>query len=150
VVLRHRGLQAVVLVLAVLASVAGLGGLMAYGERNPGHHDLTPELFGSLGDALRRDGVRTVVADYWIAYALSFQTRERIIATPTATVRYRPYQEQVAAAGARTYVFFRGQPDGAKLEAAARAAGIGYRKEAVGDVEIFRFDQPVGQPPAPD
>jgi hypothetical protein len=150
VVLRRPWLHVGALALATLVSVAGVHGLIAYGDRHPGHHDLTPDRLGALGEALHREGVRTVVADYWIAYALSFQTRERIIATPTATVRYRPYQEQVADAGARTYVFFHGQPDGAKVEAGARAADVPYRKLAVGGFDVFLFDRPVGSPPPPD
>jgi 4-amino-4-deoxy-L-arabinose transferase-like glycosyltransferase len=148
--LPHAGLQLAFFALVALTSVASIHGLIAYGDRHPGHHDLTPDRLGALADTLRREGVRTVVADYWIAYALSFEARERIIATPTGKVRYRPYQERVAAAGARTYVFFQGQPDGPKLVAAARAAGIGYRTQVVGSFDVFLFDQPVGQPPQPD
>lgn len=150
VVARRPVAQLAVVGLAVLTTVASLHSLMAYGHRYPGHHDLTPERLGGLARALEGERVRTVVADYWIAYALSFQSRERIIATPTGKVRYRPYQERVAAAGARTYVFYRGQPDGAKVEDAARAAGIGYRKLAVDTFDVFLFDQPIGQPPPPD
>ena len=149
-VLRHPGFHLAVVAVAALTTVASLQGLMDYGRRNPGHHDLTPEHLGALGETLERQGVHDVVADYWIAYSLSFQTRERIIATPTATVRYRPYQQRVAAAGARAYAFFRGEPDAAKVEAAARAAGIGLRKLAVGNIDVLLFDQPVGQPPSPD
>jgi hypothetical protein len=123
---------------------------MENGKRNPGHHDLAPVRVGALSAALQRDGVRMVVADYWIAYALTFESRERIIATPTYTVRYRPYQERVAAAGARAYVFFHGQGQGAELEAAAREAGIGVRKQAVGPFDVWLFDRPVGHPPPPE
>ena len=139
-VLRNATAHFAVFVLVAVSSAASLNGLMAYGNRNPGHHDLTPDRLGALGDALQREGVRTVLADYWIAYALSFETRERIIATPTDTVRYRPYQDQVAAGGADAYVFFRGHPDGAKAEAHARAAGIGHRKQTVGGFDVLLID----------
>ena len=105
---------------------------MAFGDRYPGHHDLTPQRLRPLSEALEREGVRTVVADYRIAYALSFETRERIIATPMYTVRYRPHQERVAAAGARTYVFFQGQPQVTDLLEEARVFGVGHRELTLG------------------
>jgi 4-amino-4-deoxy-L-arabinose transferase-like glycosyltransferase len=150
-VLRRPPLQLGVLALLVFTTVAGLQGLMDYGKQNPGHHDLTPRRLGKLADALEREGVRTVVADYWIAYALSFESRERIIATPKpGQVRYGPYQRQVADAGARTYVYFQGQSWGEAVEAAARDADIGTRKLTVDGFDIYLFDQPVGHPPPPD
>ena len=94
--------------------------------------------------------MRTVVADYWIAYALSFETRERIIATPMYTVRYRPHQERVAAAGARTYVFFQGQPQVTDLLEEARVFGVGHRELTLGRFVVLLFDQPLGDPPPPD
>jgi 4-amino-4-deoxy-L-arabinose transferase-like glycosyltransferase len=149
-VLRRRSVQLGVLGLVVLTTVAGLQGLMDFGKRNPGHHDLTPRRLGNLADALEREGVRTVVADYWIAYALSFETRERIIATPNpGQVRYGPYQRKVADAGARTYVYFQGQTWGEAIEAAARDADVGTRKLTVDGFDIYLFDQPVGRPPPP-
>jgi hypothetical protein len=149
-VFRRPAAHLAVLGVAALTSVAGLYGLMSYAERNPGHHDLTPMDLGPLVDILDREGVRTVVADYWIAYTLSFETREQIIATPTYTARYRPYQQRVAAAGPRTYVFFHEDPEGARVETAATAAGIGHRKVTVAGFDVYLFAQPVGHPPPPD
>src|SRR5581483_3086030 len=145
--LRRPSAQLAVFALLAASRVASLNGLMDYGERNPGHHDLTPNRLGPLADALEREGVRTVVADYWIAYARSFETPERITATPTATVRYRPYRDKVAAAGARNYVFFQGQPEGATLASAALSAGVRVRKLPVEGFDVFLFDRPVGVPP---
>jgi len=59
------------------------------------------EVTGSLDSVIRfsqRAGIRTMYADYWTAYRLSFESREKIIATPIPgeeLVRYAPYQEIV-------------------------------------------------------
>lgn len=149
-VLRQPLAQLAVLGVVVVTSVASIAGVIDFGRRNPGHHDLTPLKLGELADTLEREGIRTVVADYWIAYSLSFESKERIIATPTGRSRYRPYQEKVAAAGARNYVFFDGQSEAATLESAAQAAGVGHRRLVVGRFVVLMFDHDMGQPPAPD
>jgi hypothetical protein len=38
-----------------------------------------------------------VLANYWIAYRITFESSERIIASPSGFWRYRPYHDAVAA-----------------------------------------------------
>jgi hypothetical protein len=74
-----------------------------------------PRSFTPLIDELDRLGLDRVYADYWIAYDLDFDTKERIIAVenqfgslsyrdgqatppPDPIVRYKPYQTEVQAA----------------------------------------------------
>ena len=81
-----------------------------------------PSNFGPLIATLDSLGLDRVYADYWIAYRLTFATRERIVAVenqfdavsfhhgqaelpPDPNVRYRPYEREVAAAP-HGFVFF--------------------------------------------
>ena len=67
----------------------------------------TPRDLGPLISALDKLGLDHVYADYWIAYRLDFDTRERIIAAnPGTLIRYPPYVRQVRAAR-HAFVFFR-------------------------------------------
>ncbi len=56
---------------------------------------------GDLLAALDHAGVRHVWTTYWAAYRISFESRERVVATPLASdqmLRYPPYQAAVQAA----------------------------------------------------
>lgn len=141
--LRRPPVQMAALGLAALASVVGLASIMDYARDNPGHHDLSPRRLGALADELERREIDTVAADYWIAYALSFETDEDVIATPTGTVRYQPYQRRVEAAGMTDYVFFRGSLESADLEKKARKQGIGYEQLMVDEFVLYRLERPL-------
>jgi hypothetical protein len=52
-----------------------------------------------------------VIADYWIAYPISFESREEVIATSSAFVRYGPHDELVRSQPAPAFVFYTGAAD---------------------------------------
>jgi len=54
--------------------------------------------------ALDNAGTRHVVADYDLAYVLTFETDERIVAAPDGEPRYPPHSEEVLADPRRAYV----------------------------------------------
>jgi hypothetical protein len=83
-----------------------------------------PRSYSPLISTLDQLGLDRVYADYWIAYRLDFDTRERIIAvenqfsgvrfvdgqaipSPDPEVRYRPYDREVEAAPRHGFVFWR-------------------------------------------
>ena len=92
--------------------------------------DLDPAL-----RALDRHGVDRVLAPYAIAYRVSFETDERIIATPTGQTRYGLHQRLVLASPAPAYVFVAGSRDDAVN--AQRLPARGYRREAVGGWAVY-------------
>jgi hypothetical protein len=51
----------------------------------------------AIAAALEARGVRYGIADYWIAYSVTFLTNERVIMSSTNRVRIREYQRRVAA-----------------------------------------------------
>lgn len=88
-------------------------------------NDLTPLL-----RVLERGGADRVLANYWIAYRISFESRERIVATSTGFVRYEPHDRLVRSTPTRAYVFVRG----ARVERMQRPNLLarGYRRLTAG------------------
>lgn len=93
--------------------------------------------------SLRREHIETVRADYWIAYRLAYATDERIVGSPTSTVRFPSYENRVRAAEARgtaALVLFNDQV--ATLDAGLppfdrHAAYRSYRRKEVGVWTVF-------------
>jgi 4-amino-4-deoxy-L-arabinose transferase-like glycosyltransferase len=88
------GLAAGGVVVAGAISVAGLVQLEQQGRYAPLRvpADIAPVL-----DTLDTHGVDRVLANYWIAYRITFESDERIIASPSGFWRYRPYHDAVRA-----------------------------------------------------
>ena len=94
-----------------------------------------PADIGPLVSVLERESAHRVLADYWIAYRLSFETDERILATSTGFVRDLQADRIVRSASRPAYVFLAGS----RTEAAARArltAG-GYRRLLAGGFVVY-------------
>ena len=70
-----------------------------------GPADLEPVL-----ETLERSGVDRVRANYWIAYRITFESDERVIASP-GFWRYQPYRDLVAADPSPGWVFVAGSPE---------------------------------------
>ena len=67
-----------------------------------------PASMTSLISTLHDHQARYVLADYWIAYRLSFESGEKVIATSTTTMRYQPYDSVVRASARPAWVFVEG------------------------------------------
>ncbi len=115
--------------------------------------DLTP-----LISTLDRLGVDRLYADYWLAYALTFDTKERIIAaqnkftrltfaggqaTPSDDPynRYGPYQTEVKAAR-HGFVFFRARRRSNAIP--TELSRHGYRRYVVGPFAVYVLPRAVG------
>ncbi len=66
--------------------------------------------WADLVATLENEGVKCGYAGYWLAYAITFLTDERLIISPGAEyddcqVRYGPYARQVALASRKAYIF---------------------------------------------
>lgn len=141
----------VVLALGLAVSVATLQRMDAY---NPGANEppKAPRNLAPLVATLDRLRLDHVYADYWLAYVLDFDTRERIVAAqnefkgvtfaggqalPTLdpSPRYAPYEAEVNAAARRGFVFFR-RGIGA-VPIVAQLARHGYRRYLVGPFAIY-------------
>jgi hypothetical protein len=102
-----------------------------------------PRDLGPLVSALDRLGLKHVYADYWLAYRLDFDTRERVLAVESRfaalpsfqeDVRYRPYDREVKRAR-HGFVFYR-QAVGS-LPIVPQLEQHGYRRHVVGSYVIY-------------
>jgi hypothetical protein len=102
-----------------------------------------PRDLGPLLSALDRLGLEHVYADYWLAYRLDFDTRERIVAVESRfaalpssreDVRYRPYERAVKRAR-HGFVFYR-QTVGS-VPMVPQLEQQGYRRHVVGSYVIY-------------
>ncbi|HEX2062936.1 MAG TPA: glycosyltransferase family 39 protein, partial [Acidimicrobiales bacterium] len=134
-----RSPQLVAAGVAVAASVAVLGPIV---EFEAPAYDLNPPRLGPLVSALDRLGVRAAYADYWLAYRLTFETGERIVATPVAFVRHRPLDEEVRRAGASTFLLYRGSPEDARFRTALTQRGVPFERVPVSAFVIYSLGQP--------
>jgi hypothetical protein len=102
-----------------------------------------PRDLGSLVSALDTLGLKHVYADYWLAYRLDFDTRERIVAAESRfaaipsgqeDVRYRPYERAVRRSR-HGFVFYRPTVDSVAIVPLLEQQG--YRRHVVGSYVIY-------------
>ena len=132
-------------------SVVSVPRMQAWFEK-PQPIPYAPRDFSPLIATLDSLGVDRVYADYWIAYRLTFATRERIVAIENrfdavtfrngrATlpsdpgVRYRPYERKVAADAEHGFVFFRRTLRSVPI--AGQLERHGYERHTVGPFVVF-------------
>ncbi|MBA2371142.1 MAG: hypothetical protein H0V71_05805, partial [Chloroflexi bacterium] len=86
-------------------------------------------------DLLEREGERYVLADYWIAYRLSFESAEHVIATSTGFVRYQPHDRLVRASDHPARVF--GVASTVEPTLRQRLVAAGYRRHRAGNWLVY-------------
>ncbi len=86
---------------------------------------------------LDRLGVDSVYASHWVAYRLTFETDERIIAIPDDFgIPYPPYLRHVKQSAKPAWVYVAGTPDADRWIELNDAAGIPMRKVRTGHYDI--------------
>jgi hypothetical protein len=135
--------RAVVMVLASLLAFSVVAFTIDVAHDNPLSVDLTPPRMQPLARALDQSGVRDVYADYWIAYPLTFATKERIAASPVDAVRSASFAARAASAPHSTYVVFRGRPRDTALARVLQQRSIPFRHIDAGMFSIYLLDQHV-------
>jgi hypothetical protein len=157
---------AAILALALAVSVVTLHRMDEWFRGRPSHtthakglgprHTVqwVPRDLGPLVSALDTLGLDHVYADYWLAYRLDFDTRERIVATESRfeglrfergqaipsfqpDVRYRPYDREVRRAR-HGFVFYRQTVRSVPI--VARLEQHGYRRHVVASYVVYAPD----------
>lgn len=133
--LAGRVRAALALAAAAVLSLAGVRAIEdtgMYAARVPNVR--VPKDVSPLISGLEREGATRVFADYWLAYRITYESGERIIATSTDFVRYEPHDRLVRSSPSPAYAFVRG----ASVEASRRRALMarGYRR-VVDDGFVF-------------
>jgi hypothetical protein len=133
--------RAVVMVLASILAFSMVAFTIDVANNNPFSVDLTPPRVQPLVHALDRAGVRDVYADYWIAYPLTFATKERIAASPVDAVRSASFAARAASAPHSTYVVFRGRPRDTALRQALEQRSVLFRHIDAGMFSVYLLDE---------
>jgi hypothetical protein len=100
-------------------------------QARTGHIDV-PDDLGPLLAALERRGDRTVVANYWLAERVTFESGERILAN---SHRYPKFTERVSASKSPAHVFVAGTT--AERRARPRLLAEGYERIPVDGFVLY-------------
>jgi hypothetical protein len=105
-----------------------------------------PTSFVSLERALAEHGTTRLWSNYWVAYRLTFETHERVIAAAVVNDRYPPFARDVASADPpAAHVFLTGTRDDVAFRAGLLARRIGYRLYQAGSQwTVYLPDRAVG------
>lgn len=139
-----RARQIGVLALGTLLGVVTVSALLGRADEEPEFVDLSPPRLGALEETLDAAGVDRVYADYWIAYPLTFETRERIVGTPVDAVRSARFDGMVRAEDPSTYVVFRGSARDRSLTTALRSGGHRYERVETREFAVYMLTERVG------
>jgi hypothetical protein len=127
----HRIARITVLVGVVAVSAIGIRSLR--GQTSPYAPDIhVPTSMVSLEHSLSQHQVHYVWANYWIAYRLTFETREQVIAASAMDARYEPYQTIVSAATHPAFVFLSASRDNRAFAHRMGSSHIRYADWTVG------------------
>ena len=135
-----------VVALALTLMITGVGLIRLHGiSEAPG----SAHRVGNVGDlvpaigVLEAQGIDAVYGDYWVAYRITFETEERVVATSSSGVpRYPRYSEHVRGSDRSAWVVMQGD----QLDQLRRALdGLGVRAEVfdAGDFAVVVPDRPV-------
>ena len=135
---------AIALLVPVLA-VSTLTGLWNIPPGNAGvvFGRLVPTSIDPLISSLRKERVDAVFADYWIAYRLTFESRERIIGSALADERYPPYGRTVRRNPSSGWVFLEETLAEFQFRDHLVAMGIPYRTWRTGGFAVYVPATPV-------
>lgn len=86
---------------------------------------------------LERERADRVLANYWIAYRISFESRERIIATSTGFVRYEPHDRLVRSSAHPAHVYLLGTL--AERDARPELLRRGYQRLTAGGFAAYVY-----------
>jgi hypothetical protein len=94
-----------------------------------------------LVQVLDQADVDRVITGFWLAYKLTWETEEAIIATPIAMNRYSPYGAEVAAADEIGYVYNNFEPAQVEnadvMRGALSAQGITFTERLAGGYTVI-------------
>ncbi len=102
-----------------------------------------PKSLDPLISSLRAEDVDAVFADYWIAYRLTFESRERIIGSALEGERYPPYGRVVRRNPSPGWVFPEGTPADLQFRDHLVQTGIPYRTWRTGGFAVYVPASPV-------
>ena len=98
---------------------------------------LVPKSMGPLISSLKAEHVGAVFSDYWIAYRLTFESRERVIGSAVDGERYRPYGEMARRNPAPGWVFLEETLAEVQFRGYLERRGIPFRTWRKGGFAVY-------------
>lgn len=143
--------RVLIAVLFGLMAVASVGQLSTMGDGDSGMaSNLPPPVeMGELIRTLKAERIDAVYADYWVAYRLTFESRESIIAMGVPANRYKPYERHVRTSPRPAWVHVSGSLADQQFTAGLEAKGIAYKALRAGRWAIYVPARPVGPEEVP-
>ena len=140
-----RRAAAVLLAAALVVTGLGLWRLQTVSEASgPPHLVGMLDSLDEVVSVLDHEGIHAVHADYWIAYRLTFETDERIIASPSAgALRYPPYGDAVRNADQAAWIVTSGSSQEQAMRDRLDELGVGYRVVPAGEFSVVLTDRNV-------
>jgi hypothetical protein len=142
--LSSRRAASIALVATLCITLIGMQRLHAVSELDGSRYRI-----GNVGDLdpvieeLDRLGIDAVYGDYWVAYRLDFETKERIVATPSWGIpRYDPYIRTVDASPRSAYVIS-GHTQEVAFTEEAQKKGFTFERHPAGEFLIVIPSRPV-------
>jgi hypothetical protein len=132
---RRRSFQIAMLAVVVILSVASLRTIENNLRRVPDQP--LPWHNTALQARLHQLGVHDAYADYWIAYPLTFQTREHIDVVPILGSRFAGYDRQIHADPRPAWILLTGSRVAARFQKQLQARGISYTRDLVGPFAVY-------------
>jgi hypothetical protein len=141
--LPHVALRAVAVVALLALTANGLSHMVRL-EGPPGKpfEDISPRPVAPLVAALDDLGVDRAIADYWVAYRLTFATNDRIRATPFAPVRSPDEDRAVRTSTRLAYVVDTGSCLDERLHEQLAAGSIGFIERTADVWRVVVPDEP--------
>jgi hypothetical protein len=132
---QRRAATAVLVGVVILVSLVGLRDLR--GQTSPYAPDRrVPTSMASLERSLAAHSVTRVWANYWIAYRLTFETRERIIGASQSEIRYPAYDTAVIGSHDPAFVFMTRSRDPGRFSRWLQARRVRYDEWGVDNTWI--------------
>jgi hypothetical protein len=134
---RSPAFQVLLLVAALAISVDGVHRIRCC--TSPSAPDVAmPRRTGPLIDALQEHHVTHFVGDYWIAYRVAFETKERIVGSPRSFKRSPSYERAVAADPHPAAVFVARSRLAPIYRRGLARLGIQFEEYRAGDFVVFQ------------
>jgi len=93
--------------------------------------------------ALEAEKIDTVMSDYWIAYRLTFESRERIVGAGVPANRYQPYLDYFRSSRRSAWLFIDGAKADQNFKASMVYIGVPYRTVQAGGFAVHIPVRPV-------
>ncbi|MDQ3106385.1 MAG: hypothetical protein M3Q68_01075, partial [Actinomycetota bacterium] len=138
--------QAAVLIALLALTGNGVAGMVRL-EGPPGepYEDISPQDVGGLVLLLDSLEVDRAVADYWVAYRLTWETEGRIVATPFSPIRDLRADREVRKSPRAVFIVVASRCRGA-LQQSLQQRGAGFAvKTASGVWDVVVPDEPLRQ-----